>query len=62
MKFGTEMENSGYSNNINGAVAIEYVLNMAVAAIIMIGVDKLFEKMSFDIISTFIGWVRSPYP
>lgn len=45
-----------------GAVAMEYVFGMAVAAVIMIGVDKLFEKMSLDILNAFIGWVQSPYP
>lgn len=51
-----------FPDNVSGAVAIEYVLSMTIAAVVMIGVDKLFEKMSFDIISAFIGWVQSPYP
>jgi len=44
-----------------GAISVEYALSMAIAVIIMIGVQALFEQMSLDILDQFITWVTE-YP
>ena len=42
-----------------GAVSVEYAFSMAIAAIIMIGIQVLFERMSLDILSQFKEWVKA---
>lgn len=44
-----------------GAISVEYALSMAIATIIMIGVQALFEQMSLDILDQFITLVTE-YP
>ena len=46
------------TGGMRGAVAVEYALCMLIAAWIMIGVQMLFENMSYDILNNFAQWVR----
>jgi len=40
-----------------GVVSVEYVLSMAIAAIIMIGIYDLFIDMSKEILTSFGKWI-----
>lgn len=40
-------------NSDRGAVAVEYVLCMAVAAFLMMGVERLFRGLAIDIMNLF---------
>ncbi len=45
-----------------GAGAVEYVLSMTIAFIILLGVLELFRAMSIGIYDDFSQWVCVPYP
>jgi Flp pilus assembly pilin Flp len=40
-------------NSDRGAITVEYALCMAVAAVLMIGVEMMFNRLAIDIIHRF---------
>jgi hypothetical protein len=44
-----------------GAISVEYALRMVLAAILMMGVERLFRNMAIDVLNLFIDMV-SQFP
>ena len=45
--------------NGEGVVSVEYAFTMLIAALIMVGVQALFERVSVNIIGQFIRWIKT---
>jgi len=45
--------------NGEGVVSVEYAFTMLIAALIMVGVQALFERVSVNVIGQFIRWIKT---